>query len=316
MVVPNSNSFPQINTLLRVLPLSDSSGDPATNINITYMVVVAYGEDPSQFVRVTYPEGDCRPCRCAVIIHGGFWKAQYGIDSAAIESLAPFFVSKGYVAMEVEYRRVGNGGGWPHTNQDIAAALAVLSGPALSGGDGGTGSSCGWVDKDKVVVVGHSAGGQLALWVCAEMCARAAAADARAVGAALRPALCVALSPVGDLTEAVTRRLSDSGDAVQMYMGSDDPSDARYKDADPAQRLPLPMPTLIVAGASDEDVPPDYVDAFYHKCASARSAVPADAPTSPLAMLVVKDCDHYAMVNAGSAGWGEIFASLDAMLVA
>jgi len=260
-------------------------------------MIIKYGDDDSQFVRICYPskaeQTRPEPSRVAVIIHGGFWKAQYGIDTAAIESLAPFFVSKGFVAMEVEYRRVGNGGGYPATNEDILRALEVLSS-----------DTSGWVDLSRVVLVGHSAGGHLALWACVE---RAAAPQGAWV-----PSLCIALAPVGDLKDGVARRLSDSGDAIQTYMGSEDVDSAAYMIADPVRRLPLPVPTLVVSGATDADVPPDYVDAFFHKCVTARQAGEGEAMRgATVTMLALKDTDHYQMVNAASPGWSQVYAMLE-----
>ena len=131
--------------------------------------IVSYWSDVNQFYRIHYPinyHSTCKtrstltpvPCGVVVIIHGGFWKAKYGIDTAAIESLAPYFVKQGYVGVEFEYRRVGHaGGGWPGTNNDIKHAYCTLCQ-----------DKSGWLDLNRVYVLGHSAGGQLALWLCAQ----------------------------------------------------------------------------------------------------------------------------------------------------
>lgn len=87
-----------------------------------------------------------------VIIHGGFWKQQYNIDNALIHTLAPFFVTEGFAACEVEYRRGrldGGAGGWPMTNHDINSALIKLHEYSLSHPA---------IDINRVAVLGHSAG--------------------------------------------------------------------------------------------------------------------------------------------------------------
>lgn len=87
-----------------------------------------------------------------VIIHGGFWKQQYNIDGALINSLAPFFSKAGYVACEIEYRRGrldGGSGGWPITCQDINAALIKLHEYSLTNPV---------IDINRVAILGHSAG--------------------------------------------------------------------------------------------------------------------------------------------------------------
>ena len=85
-----------------------------------------YGAHPSQYIRVAVPNGDSA-CPVAVIVHGGFWKNKYAMDSAAIESLAPFLVARGFATVEVEYRRRDDeGGSWPGT------ALGLTQQPILS----------------------------------------------------------------------------------------------------------------------------------------------------------------------------------------
>ena len=105
--------------------------------------VHCYGDDPSQYGEL-YGEGPV-----AVLIHGGFWKAQYGLDLEV--ALAQDLAGRGWAAWNIEYRRLGNGGGVPETLDDVAAAI-----DALADIDG--------VDLSRVVAIGHSAGGHLAAW--------------------------------------------------------------------------------------------------------------------------------------------------------
>jgi acetyl esterase/lipase len=102
-----------------------------------------YGDDPSQF-GVLYGKGPV-----AVVIHGGFWKAEYGLDLN--EALAEDLAGRGWAAWNIEYRRLGNGGGVPQTLDDVSAAIDKLA--ELDG-----------VDLSRVVTIGHSAGGHLAAW--------------------------------------------------------------------------------------------------------------------------------------------------------
>lgn len=105
----------------------------------------------TNFQRLSY-ENTSRPKPVVVIIHGGFWKQQYNIDGALIDTLAPFFASNGYVACEIEYRRGrldGGSGGWPVTNQDLNLALIKLHEYSLTHTV---------VDIERVAILGHSAG--------------------------------------------------------------------------------------------------------------------------------------------------------------
>jgi acetyl esterase/lipase len=82
------------------------------------------------------------------VLHGGFWLAEYDLGLGA--PLAADLASRGYASFNLEYRRVGDGGGWPTTLQDVADGIDLLA--SLN------------VDTSHVVAIGHSAGGQLAAW--------------------------------------------------------------------------------------------------------------------------------------------------------
>jgi acetyl esterase/lipase len=269
---------------------------------------ICYGDDSEQYLLLHKPsetvleKGSCLPT--VVIIHGGFWKAKYAVGCAAIETLAPFVVEQGLVAVDIEYRRVGNGGGWPETNWDVWQALASLC-------------NCPEVDMSRLVLVGHSAGGQLALWAChGGMEALANRKGMPPLGSLeFKPALCVALSPVADLVAGAERGLSDDGNAIQQYMGGKQPSEApdEYQAASPSFLLPLRCPTLIVSGTKDADVPPDTVAGFYNKCVAAESTS-GDSGAAMVSLVSLPDTDHYQMVNSESSSWTTTWALIKASL--
>ena len=89
-----------------------------------------YGEDDSQYGELYLPAGDWRP-GTVVVIHGGFWKARYGADWGA--PLAADLAVRGWAAWNLEYRRVGNGGGWPATLADVAAGIDALTEASRAG---------------------------------------------------------------------------------------------------------------------------------------------------------------------------------------
>ena len=162
--------------------------------------IFPYGRSTSQFVRLSLPQvALASPVPVAVIIHGGFWKKKYGIDNSAIEGIAPYLVNKGFAAFEVEYRRVSavphdvageDEGGYGRTNEDILGALECISLLSKRRWNGGL-----KLDVSRAVFIGHSAGGYLALWACM-----------KGISLPFKPRLCVALSPICDLSEAVRRR--------------------------------------------------------------------------------------------------------------
>src|SRR5689334_2191024 len=138
---------------------------------------VSYGEDAAQFGELWRPAGTVRP-GVVVLLHGGFWRARYDLSLA--RPLAADLAERGYPVWNLEYRRVGAGGGWPSTFADVAAGIDRLA--DLD------------VDVSSVATIGHSAGGQLAVWAAG----RPALPDG-AVGSAPRVRVSAAVSQAGVL---------------------------------------------------------------------------------------------------------------------
>src|SRR5437762_7123265 len=114
---------------------------------------LAYGPDPNHFGDLRLPAG-AGPHPVAIVLHGGFWRARY--DLLHIGHLCAALTARGIATWSLEYRRVGQpGGGWPGTAQDVKAGAAMVA-------------HLPDIDSGHVVCVGHSAGGQLALWLAAE----------------------------------------------------------------------------------------------------------------------------------------------------
>ena len=201
-----------------------------------------YGGHPQQRAELHLPAGD-GPHPVVVALHGGFWRARR--SRRYMRPRCADLARHGWAAWNVDYRRVGRGegGGWPATFADVAAAidhLAELDAP---------------LDLGCVAAIGHSAGGHLALWA-----ATRPGLPPGAPGAAPRVRLTAgvaALAAVGDLE--ATPDLYAPGGAVSDLMGcspSDAPDD-RYALANPIRRLPLGIPLLLVHGDADETVAPE-----------------------------------------------------------
>jgi acetyl esterase/lipase len=193
-----------------------------------------YGDEhPSQSADLHVPRGD-GPFPVAVVLHGGYWQATYG--KIVTRPLCLDLVARGWAAWNIEYRRLGDGhgGGWPMTFDDVAAAvdmLAALGDPRL--------------ELTDVHAVGHSAGGQLALWAAARP---SFAAGAPGAGPRVVLRSVAALAPVTDLARA--------GASARALVGGG-PADVpdRYAMADPMRRAPLDVPVLLVHPADDATVP-------------------------------------------------------------
>jgi acetyl esterase/lipase len=237
-------------------------------------VHVSYGQHPAQFGELSIPESPSAP-GTVVVIHGGFWRAQY--DLSLGRPLAADLVRRGHTVWNLEYRRVGDGGGWPATFADVAAGI-----DALAGLD---------VDTSGVVAIGHSAGGHLAGW----------AAGRRDAHVALTAV--VSQAGVLDLSGCAAGRLGD-GAAVALMGGSPDELPDKYRAADPMADLPLAAPVLCVHSRADDRVPFEQSERYV---AAARAA-------GGRAELVETYGDHFTLIDPGSADWAVVVGALPHLL--
>jgi len=191
----------------------------------------SYGSNPRQIADLHVPIG-LGPYPVAVVLHGGYWQPPYG--KLIMRPLCHDLVRRGWAAWNVEYRRLGKeGGGWPATFEDVAAAIDHL--PTL--GDAR-------LDLQRVTPVGHSAGGQLALWSAARPGFPAGAPGSSPRVHAQRV---LALGTVCDLSRA--------GNIAQRLLGgSAEEVPERWALADPMRRLPLDVPVALVHARDDETV--------------------------------------------------------------
>src|SRR5215471_4300026 len=199
---------------------------------------LSYGADPNQFIDLRLPGRKPKPSPLVINIHGGFWRAKYNLDHAG--HLCAALTAKGLATANLEYRRVGNeGGAWPGTFADIRAAYQFLVQKAPTHN----------LDARKIVVMGHSAGGQLALCLAAH--------EAR-VGRV------VSLAGVVNLQRAYDLHLSNDA-VVEFLRGTPSEVPDHYREADPMQLSVPRAKQWLIHGQSDDVVPPafsrDYVDA-------------------------------------------------------
>lgn len=241
---------------------------------------VVYGDDPNQVVDLRLPAGD-GPFPATINIHGGFWRAQY--DRSHAGHFCAAFTAAGVLTFNIEYRRIGNGGGWPNTFLDVHAAASKAF--AVAGEYK--------VDPARVVVTGHSAGGHLALWLAG--CGKVAAESEIA-----RPSLplraAVSLAGAVDLRETWTRFLG-GGVVKELLGGTPDEVTDRYDAASPIELLPLGVRQLLIHGENDEIVPP----------ALSRDYVEKAKRTGDVAeLLQLSGTEHFAVIDPESSAWPRI----------
>ncbi|PZU37235.1 MAG: alpha/beta hydrolase [Microbacterium sp.] len=233
--------------------------------------VLRYADGTTGVVDVYDPPGVARGL--ALLLHGGFWRAAY--DRRHLRPLAAALAGDGWQVALPEYRRVGDdGGGWPGTMTD--AAHIVRDVPALVG-------ACA---PERVVVVGHSAGGHLALLAAVE--------NARLAGA-------VSLAGVLDLTSAHAAGLSRG--AVADLFGTTNPTPHLLASADPL-RATLPACALaLLHGDRDAEVPIDYSRVYAMRAAR-------------IDLRVIEDADHYDLIDPLEAAYSQLLLVLNGMVEA
>jgi acetyl esterase/lipase len=173
------------------------------------------------------------------LLHGGFWRMPYGREQFA--AVAKDLAARGYATWNIGYRRLGAaGGGWPGTFSDVALAVDYLATLVASGIE---------LDVSRVIVVGHSAGGQLALWVAARNRPAFFGSAAR-----VKPLSVAGLAPIVDLART-WQRGSGNGAVDELIGASPDHYPDRYAAASPIQLLPLGIQQLIIHGTKDDALP-------------------------------------------------------------
>lgn len=245
--------------------------------------VVHYGEHPDQIANLHLPARDGGPWPAIVLIHGGYWRERF--DRTTLTPIACDLAASGYLAWNIEYRRVGQeGGGWPGTFDDVAAAAdRLVDVPAA--------------DVSSAVVVGHSAGGHLALWLAARFRLPAGAPGSLP---RFRPRGVVSIAGVADLARGYEANLGD-GACSDLLGGGLDEVPERYSMASPAALLPLGVRQLAVHGDQDVSVPIDQSRAYV---ADARSA------GDEIELVEVAGADHFDVIDTQHVAWAAVVERL------
>jgi acetyl esterase/lipase len=233
-----------------------------------------YGDHPSQLGELFLPAGS-GPFAVTVVVHGGYWKAQY--DRSPMEGLCTDLAAYGLAAWNIEYRRVGAGGGWPHTFADVSAAvdlLAELDAP---------------LDLSCVGAVGHSAGGHLAFWAASRP-----SLPTDAPGGSPRIEIAAAVSQAGLLDLALAAGLMPSSTPTRALLGDPVVNYERYVLASPRERLPLGIPQLVLHGDRDDTVSMRIATSYV---SAARSA------GDTCELVVLNRTGHFEHIDVGSQAW-------------
>ena len=232
---------------------------------------LAYSSGPNQFLDLRVPkEKSQQPWRLVINIHGGFWRAKYNLEHAG--HLCAALTAKGVATANLEYRRVGNAGGaWPGTFEDIRSAYQFM---VQSAGKH-------HFDPKTLVVMGHSAGGQLALCLAAH-----------------EPSVTRVVSLAGVVDLQRTYELHLSNDAVVEFLrGTPRDVPDHYREADPMQ-LSIPHARQwLIHGANDDTIPPE----FSRDYVAGKKNKKEDAH-----LTEIQGADHFDLIDPQSKAWSQV----------
>jgi pimeloyl-ACP methyl ester carboxylesterase len=222
---------------------------------------IVYGPEPLQFGDLRVPAGE-GPFPLALVLHGGYWQATYNLIHTG--HMCEALRGVGIASWNIEYRRVGDPGGeWPAAAEDLELAL-------------GEAGRLQFPHDGRTVLVGHSAGGQLALW------------------AAKRTGLpVVALAPVSDVRDAVERRGPES--APGRFMAPE-----HFAGGSPLELLPLGARQVVVHGTADDSVPYEM---------SVRYADAAEAE-----LVTLEGAGHFEPIDPQAPQFAETLAAIERLL--
>ncbi len=252
---------------------------------------IRYGDDPNQFVELRFPNSK-GPFPLLFVVHGGFWQSVY--DLSHIGHLCAALTSKGIITCNVEYRRIGNpGGGWPGTLQDINLATRNIQ---------QTMSTDTRFDQARTAIIGHSAGGHLALWLIGSHRVR--------IGSPLHIpqnriiASGISLAGLVDLRLAWKQKLGH-GIVTRLIGGTPDEHPDRYDAGSPIELLPTGGNQVLVHGTADEIVPISQSEAFVE-----RAEELGDRPV----LVKLQGVGHYELIDPKSAAWPGVESAVLSLL--
>lgn len=248
--------------------------------------ISAYGAAPQQFGELWLPAGE-KTAPLVVLIHGGCWQSAYGIEH--VRPAATALRKAGYAVWAIEYRRIGDpGGAWPGTFEDVAQAIDHLD----------------WLlEAEKLaprsrVFMGHSAGGQLALWASA----RAGFQPGHPFHTpnAVKPDAVFGLAAITDM-QTYAQGGSDCEQSTVELLGAAGEHADRYAAVSPIEILPLGVPSILAQGTGDPIVPPAQAEMFH-----ARAVEVGEASQ----LLRLPGAGHFDLIHPRTGAWRAILAAL------
>jgi len=249
---------------------------------------LSYGSDPHQFGELRLPTGK-KPFPVVVVIHGGCWYSEY--DLSQLANFNANLTRLGVATWSLEYRRIGNpGGGWPGTFADVAGGtdhLRVL------------GRSYP-LNLKRVIVVGHSAGGHLALWLAAR---RRLPIDSPLYSN--NPLQLRGVVSLAGITDLKRYRPYCGGAVDKLLGGSPQEFPVKYKQTSPVELMPLKLEQRLIHGALDKIVPADF---------SKDYAAQARRKGDSVRLTILPNAGHFDLIAPQSSAWPAVENAVRSLL--
>ena len=255
---------------------------------------ITYGSDPSQYAELRVPDGS-GPHPLVVLIHGGCFKAAYA-TARNVAAMGDALKDDGIATWNIEYRRLGEtGSGWPGTYRDVGQALDHVR--AIAGEY--------HLDLGRVVVVGHSAGGHLAMWTAARR--RLPKASALYVADPLPVRGVMDLAGPVDMTANIAGYEALCRDTVITSLLGGTPAAVpdHYAHASAIKLLPLGIPQVLVLGSHEDFVPLTLVDAYVLAATQAGDQVHR---------ILIPGAGHFEIASPLSFTWPQIKSAIRSLL--
>ncbi|MCM3575343.1 alpha/beta hydrolase [Mesobacillus subterraneus] len=243
---------------------------------------ISYGEHQSQFGVLRLPESS-DPCPVIVLIHGGFWQSKYNIEENT--PIAEDLTRRGYATWNIEYRRLGEElEGWNSIFNDVIAAINHFS----------IIKDSYHIDLSNVTVIGHSAGGHLALWLASRI--NASKTDGVFDEIAIPIQKILSLAGVTDLKNMweIHEQKGINSPVAALLGGAPQEVPNRYKMSSPIELLPFEVEQVLIHGELDRHVPVDLSKNYFQRALEKGDKVK---------LVVLPDIEHFKIIDPSSSAW-------------
>ncbi|MGQ0661169.1 alpha/beta hydrolase family protein [Sphingosinicella sp.] len=242
---------------------------------------ISYGADPLQVVDLWLPEGR-GPHPTVLMVHGGCWQTEIA-DRTIMNWIADDLTRHGYAVWNIDYRGVDRGGGYPGTFEDAAAAADALR----------TNAARHRLDISRLVAIGHSAGGHLALWLAGRR--RLPAGSPLRTANPLPIRSVISLGGLPDLEEAARSRNGCGNEVVIRLVGNALPGRRDpFTDTSVPRLAPLGVPQILINGMQDRIIPTTYAEGY---------ARPMRAAGDDVRVRMIDATGHVELVAPETAAW-------------